>query len=89
MSTDLTTYSDSLNSVMVHPHIYMYLDANIRKSDLKQRFSRVVYYCFVIPFLPTLFHVFLVFSPVLLLKKLKKVLHYFSPPKNLSLFLYL
>ena len=49
----------------------------------------VVYYRFFILFLPTLFHVFLVFSPVLPFKNLKKVLHYFSPPRNLSLFLYL
>ena len=48
-------------------------------------------FCLCLSF-PTLFHVFLVFSPVLsltALKKLKKVfLRYFSPPKNLSLFLY-
>ena len=43
-------------------------------------------YRFVIPFVPTLFHVFLIFSPVLPLKKLKKVLHYFSPPKNHDVF---
>ena len=52
----------------------------LESEDLYDDTVVVVYNRFVIPFLPTLFHVFLVFSPVLPLKKLKNVRHCFSPP---------
>ena len=49
----------------------------LESEDLYDDTVVVVYNCFVIPFLPTLFHVFLVFSPVLPLKKVKKVFSLF------------